>query len=56
VEVSLDLARVCERIQHIETSLARLETLRRLPPERMQTYVQIVRFRNLVVHPYQEAN
>jgi len=112
--MAYDLARVRERIQHIETNLARLETLRQLPrdefladfrnvaaakhllqtsleammdigahilarqrlptpqegagifrqlgeaglllPERVQTYVQMVRFRNLVVHLYQEVD
>lgn len=109
-----DRARVRERIQYIETSLARLETLRNLPwkafledfrnpeaakhllqtaieammdiaghivarrrlptphegtetfrrlgeagllpPERVQVYVQMVRFRNLVVHLYQDVD
>jgi len=109
-----DMTRVRERIQYIESSLARLETLRALPretflddfrnvetakhllqtaieammdiaghivarrrlptphegaetfrrlgeagllpPERVQVYVQMVRFRNLVVHLYQEVD
>lgn len=109
-----DLPRIRERIQYIETSLARLETLRNLPeeeflkdfrnveaakhllqtaieammdiaahivarrrlgtpregaetfrrlgeagllpPERVPTYVRMVRFRNLVVHLYHEVD
>ncbi|MBC7227064.1 MAG: DUF86 domain-containing protein [Thermoflexales bacterium] len=109
-----DVPRVRERIQHIETCLARLETLRALseeefladfrnveaakhllqtaveammdiaghivarqrlgtpregaevfrrlgeagllPPERVPTYVRMVRFRNLVVHLYHEVD
>jgi len=109
-----DRARVRDRIQYIEASLERLETLRRLskdefladfrniesakhllqtaieammdiashilarrrlptpheggetfrrlgeagllPPERVQVYVQMVKFRNLIVHLYQEVD